>query len=78
VISAEHIEEISAKISAAMPSGLKQLQSDMEKNIRVILQSSFSKLDLVSRDEFDIQARLLERTREKLSELERRLDELSQ
>ena len=78
MISAAQIEEISAKISAAMQSGFKQLQSDLEKNIRVILQASLSKLDLVSRDEFDIQARLLERTREKLSELEQRFDELSE
>ncbi|HEB77995.1 MAG TPA: accessory factor UbiK family protein, partial [Methylothermaceae bacterium] len=49
---------------------------DMEKNFRAILQSAFSQMNLVSREEFDAQAALLRRTREKLENLEAQLAEL--
>ena len=78
MINSDQIDDITSKITAAMPAGLKKLQQDAEKNIRVILQASFAKLDLVSREEFDIQSKLLQRTREKLTELERRVEALSQ
>jgi BMFP domain-containing protein YqiC len=85
MISSEQIDEITSKIKAALPSGInsnlksgiKQFQQETEKNIRVVLQASFAKLDLVSREEFDIQSKLLQRTREKLSELEQRVQELN-
>jgi ubiquinone biosynthesis accessory factor UbiK len=49
---------------------------DLEKNLRAMLQSVFSRLDLVPRDEFDVQSEVLKRTREKLTELETRIAEL--
>ncbi len=52
--------------------------ADLEKNARALLASFFGKLDLVSREEFDIQTQVLLRTREKLKALETRLDELEQ
>ncbi len=52
--------------------------ADLEKNARALLSSFFGKLDLVSREEFDIQTQVLLRTREKLKTLETRLDELEQ
>lgn len=52
--------------------------ADIEKNARALLSGFFSKLDLVSREEFDIQSQLLLRTREKLKALEARLDALEQ
>lgn len=52
--------------------------ADLEKNARALLASFFGKLDLVSREEFDIQTQVLLRTREKLKTLETRLDELEQ
>ena len=80
MINSKQIDDITSKISAALPSGvtadLKSVQHDIEKNIRVVLQASFAKLDLVSREEFDIQTRLLERSREKLQLLEQRVDQL--
>ena len=66
-------EELSARLSSLMASGPV---ADIEKNIRAILSNFFSKLDLVSREEFDIQAQVLQRTREKLKALEERLDRL--
>jgi len=50
--------------------------ADLEKNLRVLLQSAFSRLDLVSREEFDVQREVLARTRSKLAELEAKLAEL--
>jgi BMFP domain-containing protein YqiC len=50
--------------------------ADIEKNARALLSSVFAKLDLVSREEFDIQTQVLQRTREKLKALEARLDRL--
>lgn len=50
--------------------------ADLEKNLRALLQSAFSRLDLVSREEFDVQREVLARTRAKLAELEAKLAEL--
>ena len=66
-------EEFSARLGAviaASPAG------DIEKNAKALLSSFFAKLDLVTREEFDIQAQVLLRTREKLALLEQRLNEL--
>jgi BMFP domain-containing protein YqiC len=52
--------------------------SDLEKNLRALLSSTFSRLDLVSREEFDVQREVLARTRARLAELEARLAELEQ
>jgi len=72
-MSEKTMDELSARIRdflAASPA------RDVEKNIRVLLGSFFSRLDLVSREEFDVQAKVLARTREKLGQLEARLAEL--
>jgi ubiquinone biosynthesis accessory factor UbiK len=50
--------------------------ADLEKNLRALLQSAFSRLDLVTREEFDVQREVLARTRAKLAELEAKLAEL--
>lgn len=67
------LEDLSAKISeflAASPA------KDVEKNLRALLSAAFAKLDLATREEFEIQAKVLARAREKLSELETRVTEL--
>jgi len=67
------LEDLSARISeflAASPA------KDVEKNVRALLSAAFAKLDLATRAELDIQAKLLARAREKLSELEARVAEL--
>ena len=67
------LEELSARISeflAASPA------KDLEKNLRALLTAAFAKLDLATREEFEVQAKALARTREKLAELERRVVEL--
>jgi ubiquinone biosynthesis accessory factor UbiK len=69
----EILEDLSARISeflAASPA------RDLEKNLRALLSGAFAKLDLATREEFDVQAKVLLRTREKLAELEARVAEL--
>lgn len=66
-------DDISAKLSAVAESGPAK---DIEKNMRALLTQGFSKLDLVTREEFDIQAQVLLRAREQLTALEARVAEL--
>ncbi|HEY4698076.1 MAG TPA: accessory factor UbiK family protein [Gallionella sp.] len=73
MLNAKFIEDISARLSAAANSGPAK---DIEKNMRALLAQGFAKLDLVTREEFDVQAQVLARTREKLSALEARVAEL--
>lgn len=73
MINSKLFEEMSARVAsvmAATPVG------DIEKNLRAVLASVFAKLDLVTREEFDVQREVLARTREKLTQLETRLAEL--
>lgn len=76
VIDSKSLNEMAAKIAALLPADLGVLKQDLEKNIRATMQAGFQKLDLVSREEFDVQAAVLARTREKLEALEKRLQEL--
>jgi len=61
-----------------VPDDMTRFQEDIEKNLKSALQAAFSKMDLVSREEFDIQAELLSRTRALLEELENKISELEQ
>lgn len=70
------IEELAKKLADAVPDGVRSIQSDLEKNFRSVLQSGLGKLDLVTREDFEVQEAVLLRTREKLDALEERLSEL--
>jgi ubiquinone biosynthesis accessory factor UbiK len=61
-----------------VPDDMTRFQEDVEKNLKAALQSAFSNLELVSREEFDIQTELLSRTRELLEELEKKISDLEQ
>lgn len=78
MIDPKKIEEVVQTLAAAMPPGLVQMQEDIEKNLRAALSATFAKLDLVTREEFDVQTQVLHRTREKLEALEKRVAELEQ
>jgi len=67
------IDEIARKLMERVPPALRSVQEDLESNFRAILRERLSKLDLVTRDEFDAQTRVLERTRARLEALEARL-----
>lgn len=66
-------EDISARVSGILASSPAK---DIEKNVRAMLTGVFSKLDLVTREEFDVQTKVLARTRERLAALEARVAEL--
>ena len=72
-MEAIRIDEIVRRLLESVPPGLRALQRDLESNFSAVLRASLGKLDLVSRDEFDAQVRVLERTRARLEELEKRL-----
>jgi len=72
------IDEIVTRLSEAMPTGARRIQQDLEARFRAVLTSAFEKMDLVTREEFDIQNRVLERTRLKLEALEQKLRDLEQ
>ena len=69
-------DDLAKKITDLLPESALQLQKDLETNVRSLLQSSLSKMNLVTREEFDVQAALLQRTREKLDKLEKQLEEM--
>ena len=77
MIDASILDEISRRLGTMLPPGLADAKEDFERNARAAVQGSLSKLDLVTREEFDVQTAVLARTRERLEELEKRLDEMT-
>ncbi|WP_033576084.1 ubiquinone biosynthesis accessory factor UbiK [Dickeya chrysanthemi] len=76
MIDPKKLEQIARQVQESMPKGIREFGEDMEKKIRQILQSQLGKLDVVSREEFDLQTQVLLRTREKLALLEQRVSAL--
>ena len=72
-MSDESIENLARKLAESMPEGLRSVRAELENNFRSVLRASLSKLDLVTREEFEVQEAVLARTREKLEALENRL-----
>jgi len=70
------LENLTKRISSLIPGDVKHLQEDIESNVRSLLQSTLTKMNLVTREEFDVQSAVLQRTREKLEELEKRVSQL--
>ena len=73
MIDPKKIEEMARQIHNALPPGIKSLGEEVDKKVKQVLQSQLNKLDLVSREEFDVQTKVLLRTREKLTALEEKL-----
>ena len=69
-------EDIAQKLGSVLPEGLQSIQKDVEKNFKTVLQNSFAKMDLVTREEFDVQTQVLARSREKLDKMEKQIAEL--
>lgn len=67
------IDDLARKLLDGLPPGLRNLQADVEQNFRAVLRANLAKLDLVARDEFDAQTRVLARTRAQVEALEQRL-----
>ena len=73
MLDPKKLEEIAKNLSNAIPPGVKNMAGEAEEKMKQVLQSQLSKLDFVSREEFDVQSQVLIRTREKLEALEARL-----
>ena len=71
----ESIENRARKLAETVPEGLRSMREDLEQNFRSVLRTSLGKLDLVTRDEFEVQQAVLARTREKLEALEKTLQD---
>ena len=76
MINAKKIEEIAKQVTDSLPPSLKNLATDIEDITKAVLQRKLSQLDVVSREEFDVQTQVLIKTREKLTQLEAKLAEL--
>jgi len=70
------IDDLAQRLASRLPDGLGHLHKDLQANFKAVLQSTLGKMDLVTRREFDVQRAVLERTREKLTEMLARLDEM--
>ena len=73
-----NLDDLAGRLAEAVPQNLKAIGEDLERNFKSLLQTGLAKLDLVTRDEFDVQVAVLARTREKLEALETRLRELQE
>ena len=67
------IDDIANRLAGAIPPGFNNLKEDIEKNFRAILQGALGKLDLVTREEFEVQKMVLAKTRSKIEDLEKRV-----
>jgi BMFP domain-containing protein YqiC len=70
MINAKKIEEIAKQVTDSIPAGFKDFAHEMEDKTKVVLQRKLSQLDVVTREEFDIQTQVLIKTRAKLTDLE--------
>ncbi|GAA3911680.1 ubiquinone biosynthesis accessory factor UbiK [Luteimonas lutimaris] len=76
MIDLTHIDDLARRLSSLVPPSLRDGREEMQQNFKAVLQSGLSRLDLVTREEFDVQRAVLLRTREKLDALERQLAQL--
>ena len=66
-------DDLAKRLAAVLPPGMKSLQEDMEANFKAVLQSAFSRMDLVTREDFEVQQELLSRTRALVDSLDERV-----
>jgi BMFP domain-containing protein YqiC len=72
------VEDIARRLFEGLPEAARTMRRDIESNFRAVLQSSLGKLDLTTREEFEVQTKVLERTRARIGELELRIAALEQ
>ncbi|MDQ3495447.1 MAG: accessory factor UbiK family protein [Pseudomonadota bacterium] len=73
MIDLNHIDDLARRLSGLVPPGLREGREELQENFKSVLQSGLSRLDLVTREEFEVQRAVLLRTREKLEALERQV-----
>lgn len=72
----DFLDDLTKTVTSLLPDDVGTLKEDVDKSVRLAIQAALSKLDLVTREEFDVQCVVLERTRAQLAELEQRIDAL--
>ena len=72
----KHLDDLLRRIEAVAPESLKSAHADLRKTLMAGIESLLQRMNLVTREEFDVQAQLLARTRERLADLQKRLDAL--
>ena len=76
MVNVQSIDDLAQRLAALVPPGLREAREDLTANFRSALQSGLRELDLVTREEFDVQRCVLLRTREKIEELEQQVANL--
>ena len=78
MLDPKNLDDLARRFTENLPGPLRDLQQEVEKNARTALQSAFARMDLITREEFDAQSKVLARTRERLEALERQVEALEQ
>jgi BMFP domain-containing protein YqiC len=73
VIDPKILDNLASRLAAALPPGIHEIKQDAEKNFRAVLESTFARLNLVTREEFDVQTAVLSRAHAKVQELEEQI-----
>lgn len=72
----KQFDDLAKKLFAALPTSLQNIEKDIQQKFKEVLQSAFSHLDFITREEFDVQTKVLSRTREKVEQLQKQIDVL--
>ena len=78
MLNPKTFDDLAKRLTDALPAGVKDLQQDLDKTLHASLQAALSKLDLVTREEFEVQAKVLARSRAKVDALEKQVRDLEQ
>ena len=78
MIDPRKFDDLARRIQASLPPGLDEVREDVTRNLRAVIAAGIARMDLVEREEFDVQSAVLARTREKLEALEIRVRELEE
>ena len=73
MFNSQHLEDLAKKLYSSLPSSLQQVEGEIQQSFKDILQMTFARMDLVTREEFDVQRKVLARTREKVDDLEKQV-----
>lgn len=73
----KQFDELAKSLFATLPNSLQNIEKDIQQKFKEVLQATFTRMDLITRDEFDVQCKVLARTREKLDQLQAQVDVLA-
>lgn len=72
----KQFDDLAKKLFAALPPSLQNIEKDIQQKFKEVLQAAFAHMDLITREEFDVQTKVLVRTREKVEQLQKQVDML--